>query len=119
MKMAFTYRIRRILACICLGVVVMLIVNDIVFLHAHELSNSGMIIHAHPYNKKADSAPLKEHHHATADYIAIQISQILFPCVVISLPAVLFYFRASYSSAYRMITGQLHLPGIPGRSPPF
>jgi hypothetical protein len=33
---------------------ILLIVNNIVFLHVHKLPNGEIIVHAHPYNKSND-----------------------------------------------------------------
>jgi hypothetical protein len=97
----------------------MLAVNDIVFLHAHELPNGEIIIHAHPYNKDADSAPLKKHHHSTEEYIAIQNIQLLFPFSFFILPAVLFYRKINRTVVVQIIIEQICIHRIPGRSPPL
>lgn len=46
--------------------------NDVANMHVHRLDNGQMVIHAHPFNKKQDSDPVKHHHHSTYDFVQIQ-----------------------------------------------
>ena len=119
MKMTFEHRISQLPAFICIAVVAMLALNDIVFLHAHELPNGEVIIHAHPYSKGSDSAPLKKHHHSTTEYIAIDQVQLLFPFSFFALSAVYSYRRFMPTCPIQREVSQAYLLHVPGRSPPI
>jgi hypothetical protein len=118
MKMTFKHRIRQLPAFICIAVVAMLALNDIVFLHAHELPNGEVIVHAHPYSKGSDSAPFKKHHHSTTEYIAIDQVQLLFPFSFFALSAIYFYCRVIQTCPIQREVNPVFLLLIPGRSPP-
>ncbi|MCF8360985.1 MAG: hypothetical protein K9G70_00035 [Prolixibacteraceae bacterium] len=60
------------------------ILNDVNNMHVHRLENGKMVIHAHPFNKSQDSAPVKNHHHSTFDFLQIQQIQVLFWAVFIT-----------------------------------
>ncbi|MEL7587746.1 MAG: hypothetical protein AAGU19_13615 [Prolixibacteraceae bacterium] len=119
MTRTFKHRIRRLPAFICMAVVAMLALNDIVFLHAHELPNGQVVIHAHPYSKGADAAPLKKHHHSTTEYIAIDQAQLLFPFSFFTLSAVFLYCFSRPAFPIQREVLSLYLRQMPGRSPPI
>ena len=50
---------------------ILLIVNNIVFLHVHKLPNGEIIVHAHPYNKSNDTEPIKNHTHSNREYLVL------------------------------------------------
>ena len=68
----------------------MLIINNIVFLHAHKLPNGYIIIHAHPFNKSKDSAPFKMHHHSHSEFFLLHNIHILFFVGIFILGALFF-----------------------------
>lgn len=119
MKKGFKYRLKLVPAFICIAVVAMLAVNDIVFLHAHELPNGEIIIHAHPYNKSGDSGPLKNHHHSTSEYLDIQNIHLFFPFFVLSLPVIVSHCFSNQSFFLQHVFPQVCLSRETGRSPPY
>lgn len=78
MKLTFKHKMTKMAAGILAVVFGLFILNNVVFLHAHKLSNGQIIVHAHPYNKCSDSAPLKSHPHTTAEFYHLSHIQLLF-----------------------------------------
>lgn len=115
----FKHRIRQLSAFICMTVVAMLALNDIVFLHAHELPNGQVIVHAHPYSNGADSVPQKKHHHSTTEYITIDHVLLLFPCSFFTLAAVYFCHRFIRGCPVQRQVTPVYLQRFSGRSPPM
>lgn len=60
----------------------MMALNNVSNIHVHQLNSGGMVIHAHPFNKNQDSAPVKKHHHTTCDFVQIQTNSNLFLTIV-------------------------------------
>ena len=61
-----------------ISIIGMLVINNLIFLHAHKLANGYVIIHAHPFNKSKDSAPFKMHHHSNAEFFLLHHVQLFF-----------------------------------------
>jgi hypothetical protein len=57
---------------------VLLLVNNAVFYHSHVLANGQVVSHAHPYNKSSDKDPIKTHHHSNAEFLFLDLVQLLF-----------------------------------------
>ncbi len=68
----------RVISLLLTGVMLLLIVNSAVFLHVHKLENGIVVVHAHPFDKSADSAPIKKHHHKNFQYLFLQQLNLLF-----------------------------------------
>lgn len=58
---------RRTIAWLLILSMGMLLANKAVFFHVHKLENGNFISHAHPFNKSADTAPFKKHHHSESE----------------------------------------------------
>ena len=78
MKTTFRNKIQKFIAGLLVLSVGLLIVNNVVFMHAHKLSNGKIIVHAHPYNKSQDSAPFKKHNHTSKELFHISHIHLLF-----------------------------------------
>jgi len=75
----FVKNITRKVALFCMiGIIGLLTINNVMFLHSHKLANGHIITHAHPYNKSDDSAPFKSHHHSKTELIFLANLQLLF-----------------------------------------
>ena len=99
-------------------IVSMMLMNNIVFLHAHKLKNGQILIHAHPYSKDHDSKPFKAHHHSLNDLIQIQHLQLLF-FIAFFLFSVFFFTNGIRSSfPYHHFADKFFLKNRAGRSPP-
>lgn len=97
----------------------MLIVNEAVFLHIHKLDDGTIIEHAHPYNKSADSQPLKSHHHTNAERLFFQHLKVLF--LVTFLTLVLFTLVIKEKVTFGLITNHAYncINLQEGRAPPL
>ncbi|WP_298647228.1 hypothetical protein [uncultured Proteiniphilum sp.] len=119
MKAAFRKSISKQIARLLIVVLGLFILNNAVFLHAHRLSNGEIILHAHPYNKSQDPAPIKTHHHTAAELFSIAHLQLLF-FVLVTLSATV--FRTGHKRIYSYIYPFLFLEfsmRTRGRSPPI
>ncbi|HKK80635.1 MAG TPA: hypothetical protein VJ909_00215 [Prolixibacteraceae bacterium] len=70
-------KLKQIIVALFTFLIGFVIVNDVSNMHVHQLDNDKMVIHAHPFNKSQDNAPVKQHHHSTFDFLQIQHAQIL------------------------------------------
>ncbi len=67
-----------------IGIIGLLTINNVLFLHSHQFDNGKIVTHAHPYNKSNDSAPIKSHHHSKTELIFLENLQLLFIFTFIS-----------------------------------
>lgn len=78
-------RINSIFAIIALLSVLVLIANNILFVHSHHLENGQTIIHAHPYNLFAEGDSKPKHEHSKNELILINLfNNILVSIIIIS-----------------------------------
>ena len=49
-----------------------ILMNNILFLHSHTLSDGTVIFHAHPYHKTGGHNSGENHHHSGFEYIVIK-----------------------------------------------
>ncbi len=102
-----------------IGIMGLLIVNKVIFLHIHILDNGTIIEHAHPYNKSKDREPFKSHHHSDAQFLIFEQLKILFlsifatPALIAFMKAEKFFFECISDDTVACII--LHQ----GRAPPF
>jgi len=118
MKTTFKNKIQKLIAGLLIFSVGLLIVNNVVFLHSHKLSNGKIIVHAHPYNKSQDSAPFKKHNHTSKELFHISHIQLLFVSVVF---AILIRLSIAYNNIYFNQTPSVHTDyffRLKGRDPP-
>ena len=75
-----TYRtVLRKVSMLFLLIIGFHIFNNIAWQHMHVLSDGTLVTHAHPYNKSADNAPAKQHHHTATEMLILENLEILFP----------------------------------------
>lgn len=118
MKMTFRNSISKQIARLLIVALGLFILNNAVFLHAHRLSDGQIILHAHPYNKSQDTAPIKTHHHTAAQIFVLAHLQLLF-FVLVTLSASI--LRIGLKRVFSYIYPFLHLKFYVrsrGRSPP-
>lgn len=68
---------RRTFALVFLVFILLIVANKTFYTHSHVLDDGTVITHAHPYDKGADNAPLKNHHHTTAELLLFNILNFL------------------------------------------
>ncbi|MBN1416131.1 MAG: hypothetical protein JW973_13600 [Bacteroidales bacterium] len=66
------------IAFLMIGLMCLLIANNVAFTHSHQLSDGTIINHAHPYDKSNDTQPYKSHHHTQTELVFFINVQILF-----------------------------------------
>lgn len=119
MKTTLARKIKQLVASLVIIAIGLLVVNNVVFLHAHKLTNGKIVVHAHPYNKGQDSAPFKKHDHSSSEFILISHLQLLFFAALLLTMSIFqseiaqgfFAPKHSYRSAFRLC--------IKGRAPPY
>ncbi len=116
----FVKNITKKFAVICMiGIIGLLTINNVMFLHSHKLDNGNFVTHAHPYDKSNDSAPIKSHHHSKTELIFLENLQLLFIFILISFIALDVAKKKSYVAIIRVFYTQdyeiLHF----GRAPPL
>lgn len=117
-KARFRNNISKQIALVMIVVFGLFVLNNALFLHAHQLSNGRIILHAHPYKKSQDGAPIKTHGHTAAELFHIGHLQMLFFIFVASAVTV---FRTDQKRVYAYIHPFLCLDyhaRSRGRSPP-
>jgi hypothetical protein len=96
-KKAFTKNI----AFAMITITLLIISNNIFFLHTHVLDDGSIVFHAHPF-KKGDNDNGENHHHSTYEYIFFkQFQQLLnenFSNYAVIIPLVNFKFYYSCSN---------------------
>lgn len=115
MRISFLKIWRKTLAFVLLGFVLLLTANQTFYTHSHILDNGTVITHAHPYDKGADNAPLKSHHHSQAELLVFNIFSFLwatgfsFAFTVFIEKVLSFHFfneKAFHSTCWRFILGR-------------
>lgn len=97
----------------------LLIINNVMFLHSHQLANGNIVTHAHPYNKSNDSAPIKSHHHSKTELIFLKNLQLLFIFTFISFIVLNVTKKQSYIVINRVFYTQGYKILYLGRAPPL
>ncbi len=87
----------RAIAILLVGLMSLMILDKAFFLHTHKLSDGTIIVHAHPYNKSADSKPFKTHHHSDTIFHFYHVVNILFPAIILT-----FTLIASFKKTKRL-----------------
>ncbi|MCK5134301.1 MAG: hypothetical protein KAR19_00835 [Bacteroidales bacterium] len=74
----------KLASFLMIGMMGMLIANQVIFRHAHRFYDGTVIAHAHPYNNSSDSKPYKSHQHSKAELLFFQNLEILFPFAILT-----------------------------------
>ncbi|RCR66484.1 hypothetical protein [Larkinella punicea] len=100
---------RRKIARVLLILFSLMMVNSVVFRHAHKLASGRIIVHAHPFKPVGDS-PYQPNTHTTNELVWLEnftnllydgLTPFVFACVVLSAPATQrFWSVYSFQSAY-------------------
>lgn len=80
-----------------IGIMSMLVVNKIMFIHNHHLADGTVITHSHPYDKTNDSKPYKSHHHTKAEFLFLNSFEILFLVVFLAVTLISIVKKANSS----------------------
>jgi len=102
-----------------IGIIGLLTINNVMFLHSHKSANGNIVTHAHPYDKSDDSAPIKSHHHSKTEFTFLKNLQLLFICALISFIVLDFAKKQSYIVINRVFYTQGYEILYLGRAPPL
>ncbi len=116
----FVKNITKKIGAICMiGIIGLLITNNVLFLHSHQLANGNIVIHAHPYNKSNDSAPVKSHHHSKTELTFLANLQLLFIFTLLSFIVLDVTIKKSYVVINQQFYPQSFKILYQGRAPPL
>ncbi len=109
----------RVAALLLVLMYMVQVFNYSCYLHTHVLDSGQVIMHAHPYDKSKDSAPVKSHKHTWVQIITLQNLSFIFP--------VFFFFfflviagRRKYYDGFEINALRPACIGLSkGRAPPF
>lgn len=118
MKISFFHSVRKKLAIVLAVVIGMVVINNIVFMHAHILDNGKIIVHAHPYNKSQDPSPFKEHQHSAKEFLHISHIQLLFFVFFLIIALSVFNRPIKKCRSNESPYNRLCYVSIRGRAPP-
>ena len=119
MKLKGNNRARKLIVLFIIGLIGMLIANNIAFTHVHQLDDGTIIEHAHPYNKANDSEPIKSHHHSNAELLFFQNIAILFFTAFLTLGVVLFAISKRVAFGLILEHASTYINLYKGRAPPI
>ena len=94
-------------------------VNRTFFLHSHKDVYGNVITHAHPYNKSADSSPVKKHSHSAFIMFALEQMDLLFLSFVIAKLAIIPAISSKIIHFSHNFVKESWQLSIHGRAPPF
>ena len=106
-------------AWLIIAVLAMLLTNQVVFEHSHQLADGTIISHAHPYDKSGDQEPHKQHTHTIAALIFFENLEILFPLVFLFIAGIGFVKRDKYVTGAFKQPSLVPIYSLKGRSPPL
>jgi len=119
MKMSNKNITLKLVIYLMIAFVIMLMVNKSVFIHTHVLPDGTVVVHAHPYNKTTDSAPIKSHQHSKLELMFLQNLQLL---IAFSFFGFLFFIlskKRKLSSFIRINYTSTNFLFQKGRAPPI
>jgi hypothetical protein len=56
----------------------LILMNNISFIHTHTLSDGTVILHAHPFHKNTNDDTGEKHHHSDFEYVVLKQLQIFY-----------------------------------------
>jgi predicted membrane protein len=109
--------LKKGLTILLLCLIGFLIVNKAVYTHVHE-ENGVLVVHSHPFNKSADSDPIKEHSHTKAQLFITHQLEILFALVFLFVAIMLTPIEHLKPKKSDKVKAQLSIFYSPLRAPP-
>ena len=109
----------RVIAILLVGLMSLMILDKAFFLHTHKLSDGTIIVHAHPYNKSADSKPFKTHHHSDTIFHFYHVVNILFPAIFLTLTLIVSFKKIRHLFLQTRRISFTYVSHKKGRAPPF
>jgi hypothetical protein len=110
--------IKRTVIIGMIGLMGMLTINKVVFMHTHKIADHTYISHSHPYNKSDDTNPYKSHHHTEEEFLFFQNIEILFPFFVLTIILISFSTKSRSGFEYKQEYIFEFIRTNRGRAPP-
>ena len=112
------HKIKRPLALMLAAILVLLSLNNSYFMHAHRMADGSIVYHAHPFDTKSDSAPVKSHHHSIVEIVILD--SLVFFIFILGLGLIAFFIerRTTYLARSVRILRQDCYIHLNGRAPP-
>jgi hypothetical protein len=108
----------RTIAIILIGLMNLMILDKALFLHTHKLNDGTIIVHAHPFNKSADSKPFKTHHHSNSIFHFYHIVNLLFPAIILTFALILTFKKNKHLFVQIKKISRSYTFRKKGRAPP-
>ena len=89
MKINFHNTAAKAIVYLSIGILVLMICNQAVYLHMHKMADGKIIHHAHPFQKSDNESPFANHHHTIAEIIFFENLTIFIPFVLFFLYIIL------------------------------
>ena len=96
-----------------------MIANKAIYLHVHKASDGTLIVHAHPFNKSSDTAPIKKHNHNLLEYVLLSHFDLIFIASLLFTLTVKFAPKIVLNVKRKKCPGQIFLTFKPLRAPPL
>lgn len=115
------YDVRKISVSIIsyfmIGIIALLITNQSLFLHTHNLADGTAVVHAHPFNK-SDSSSGETHNHSKKEIISLQHLQLLFAITFIIFSIIKYNDKKINKSRLALSYKYTYTTHYQGRAPP-
>ncbi len=82
---SFLHRVKKKISFLIIGLMGLMIINKVIFLHSHVMKDGTVVTHAHPYKSASDSKPLNSHQHTKAAFCFFDHFQLLFLSTLFTL----------------------------------
>jgi len=69
---------KRLTVILMIAVMAGLTVNNMAYIHVHNMPDGTLVTHAHPFNKKTENGQGTSHSHSEAGFLFFQDLQLLF-----------------------------------------
>jgi len=101
-----------------IGLMGMLTINKVVFMHTHKIADHTCISHSHPYDKSDDTNPYKSHQHTEKEFLFFQNIEILFPFFFLTIILISFSTKSRSGFEYKKEYKFEFIRTNRGRAPP-
>ena len=118
MKGKIYQRILKAFAIVQVIMILMITLNNALFLHKHILPNGDIIVHAHPYHKSSDNSPFQSHHHSAKELFIISGIAILYLISVLSISSISEFHKYCFPALRSKQVPSVLLLHKFGRAPP-
>lgn len=98
-------------------IILLVITNNIFFLHSHRLSDGAVIYHAHPFNKGNNNSG-ENHHHTNFEFLLLRQFQLFLSEDTLILPPIPFTLNTYPALYFNNYIAEEH-NSLNSRAPPF